>query len=201
MMKNSDEAVERVLAGLRDADAPVGMERRILEKMRTSGRRERLVIASHLVGIWTRATAVAGVIVVASVMCWTAFREHRPGHDNMGSKRQIIPTNLPDPETQTAAARAQQSLPKRPVVRRKSVRRVGVAREGESAALHVMHAASYPAPEAPLTKEERLLIRMAHRADPAEMAALNPFLWAVRDAKEKAEVRRFFESRTTGDDK
>ncbi len=30
-MKNSDEAIERVLAGLRDVEAPAGMERRILD--------------------------------------------------------------------------------------------------------------------------------------------------------------------------
>ena len=40
-MKNSEEAMEKVLAGLRDAEAPAGMERRILsaledqESMRT----------------------------------------------------------------------------------------------------------------------------------------------------------------------
>ena len=33
-MKNSDEAIERVLAGLRDAESPEGMERRILDAMR-----------------------------------------------------------------------------------------------------------------------------------------------------------------------
>ena len=32
-MKRPDEAMERVLAGLRDAEAPVGMERRILERL------------------------------------------------------------------------------------------------------------------------------------------------------------------------
>ena len=32
-MKNSEEAIEKVLAGLRDAEAPAGMERRILSAL------------------------------------------------------------------------------------------------------------------------------------------------------------------------
>jgi len=42
-MKNSQDAIEKVLAGLRDADAPAGMERRILEEVesRASARSRR----------------------------------------------------------------------------------------------------------------------------------------------------------------
>ena len=32
-MKNADDAIEQVMAGLRDVDAPAGMERRILAAM------------------------------------------------------------------------------------------------------------------------------------------------------------------------
>jgi hypothetical protein len=33
------------------------------------------------------------------------------------------------------------------------------------------------------------------------MVALDPSLWAARDEAEKAEVKKFFEPSTTGDDK
>ena len=62
-----------------------------------------------------------------------------------------------------------------------------------------MRAASYPAPPAPLTQEEKLLLRIAHKGDPQELALLNPVLRAARDAEEKAEVERFFTPPTTGD--
>lgn len=60
-------------------------------------------------------------------------------------------------------------------------------------ALSEMRAPSQPAPEMPLTNQERLLRRIAHRGDPVELAELDP---AVRDAdttKEKAEFQAFFE--------
>ena len=34
--------------------------------------------------------------------------------------------------------------------------------------------ASFPAPPLPLTEQERLLLRLAHRGDPENMAILNP---------------------------
>ncbi len=40
-MKNPDEAIERVLAGLRDAESPEGMERRILDAMQHGASEKR----------------------------------------------------------------------------------------------------------------------------------------------------------------
>jgi hypothetical protein len=207
-MMNSDEAIERILAALRDTEAPAGMERRILESIRDVVPRRsgwRPMMPSWLVGMRTWAIAVAGVAVVSSIVCWTAFREYRPGHDSIGSKSQIVPANLTAPEVRVAAANAQTRLPGSPVVRgrgKTNTRRAAFVREDEpTAAQHEMRAANHPAPEAPLTEEEKLLLRIAHRGDPAEMAMLNPLLWSVRDAEEKAEVQRFFESSTTGDDR
>jgi hypothetical protein len=206
-MENSDEAIERVLAGLRDAEAPAGIERRILEAVRDSAPRRRgwrLAMPRRLVGMRPYAIAVAGVVVVSSMVCWTALRDHRAGNGSTGSKSRLVPANPSDPEVRVAAARAQQPWPERPVVRRRektNARRAGFVRDDESAALHEMRAGNRPTPEAPLTEEEKLLLRIAHRGDPVEMAALNPLLWAVRDAEEKAEVKRFFEPSTTGDDK
>ena len=59
-----------------------------------------------------------------------------------------------------------------------------------------MRAASQPAPPLPLTAQERLLLRIAHRGDPVEMAMLDPVLRDVDDAKERAEYLKFFEQST-----
>jgi hypothetical protein len=74
-------------------------------------------------------------------------------------------------------------------------------REGDLvSALHEISAADHPAPEAQLTKEEKLLLRIAHRGDPVEMGDPNSFALGRGGRGEKAEVQRFFES-TTGDRK
>jgi hypothetical protein len=207
-MKNSDEAVERVLAGLRETETPAGMERRILESVRDIAPRRswwRPMMPLLLMERRRWAVAVAGVIVVSSMACWTVLREQRPGRENARTKRQVAPGSSTSPEVQVAAAKMQQPLAERPAVRwkgKRNERRVrGVREDGSAVALHERSMANLPAPEAPLTAEEKLLLRMAHRHDPVEMAAMNPLLWAARDAEEKSEVQRFFEPSTTGDNK
>jgi hypothetical protein len=207
-MKNSDEAVERVLAGLRETEAPAGMERRILESVRDIVPKRswwRPMMPLLLTERRRWAVVVAGVIVVSSMACWTVLREQRPGRESTRSKRQVAPGSSTSPEVQVAAAGVQQPLVEGPVVRRKGktneLRVRGVREDGSAVGLHERSMANHPAPEAPLTAEEKLLLRMAHRRDPVEMAALNPLLRAARDAEEKAEVQRFFEPPTTGENK
>jgi hypothetical protein len=60
-----------------------------------------------------------------------------------------------------------------------------------------MLAASHPAPPMPLTEQERLLLRIAHRGDPVELAMLDPMRRAARDVEEQTEFQRFFKPRTT----
>ena len=55
-----------------------------------------------------------------------------------------------------------------------------------------MQAASFPAPPMPLTAQERLLLRLAHKVDPVEMATLDPKFRAMQEAEEKAAFQRFF---------
>ena len=62
----------------------------------------------------------------------------------------------------------------------------------DSVAMSEMRAASFPAPPMPLTEQERLLLRMAHKNDPVELAMLDPKLRELQDAQEKAEFQMFF---------
>jgi hypothetical protein len=217
-MKNSDEMIERVLAGLRDADAPDGMERRILDELE-----ERAAARSRQGWRWMRpmwlvaptrpvaaravacGVAVAGLLVVLAV---PAVR--RLGHaplSKLQSKASTSPTNTSPTERVAVALNAAAvnnvgaSAPGHGVrsietanAQKASLVRALVRGNGsnDSAAANDMQAASFPAPPMPLTEQERLLLRIAHRGDPVELALLSPRLRAVEDAEEKAEFQRFF---------
>ena len=74
---------------------------------------------------------------------------------------------------------------------------MGSVREDGSLALREMRAASRPAPPLPLTKEEKLLLRVARTAGPEELAMLNPDERARREAESEAEFQQFFGQSTT----
>jgi hypothetical protein len=52
--------------------------------------------------------------------------------------------------------------------------------------------ASYPAPALPLTEQERLLLRLAHRHDVRSVAILNPDLQAAASAEAAKQFQDFF---------
>jgi hypothetical protein len=52
--------------------------------------------------------------------------------------------------------------------------------------------ASYPAPPLPLTEQERLLLRLAHRGDVQSDAMLNPDLQAAASAEAAKQFQQFF---------
>jgi hypothetical protein len=70
-MKNSEEAIERVLAGLRDADAPAGMERRILEVLDDRAATRTRSGWRRLRPIWL--VAPARPFAVGSLVCGVAL--------------------------------------------------------------------------------------------------------------------------------
>jgi hypothetical protein len=63
----------------------------------------------------------------------------------------------------------------------------------DALALEQMRAASQPAPPLPLTKQERLLLHVAHEGALEELAILDPAKRAAQDKEERAAVERFFE--------
>ena len=223
-MKNSEEAIEKVLAGLRDADAPVGMERHILEALENpASARSRsgwrglrpmwLVAPVHPVAMGSLACGVALAGIFAVALAIPAIR--RLGHTPVQSKMNSAPAGtLP---LATSEAVAKNSRAPLPAIRARSAgetNAVGKANartreavpnsdrdssgDGDSVALSEMLAPSHPAPPMPLTEQERLLLRIAHRGDPVEMAMLDPMVRATRDAEEQTEFQRFFGQATNG---
>ena len=204
-MKNSDEAIDTVLAGLRDAEAPEGMERRILDALENGAAVRAESVWHRLLPLWlltpTGATtrvlvcgaALAGVVVV--VFATSAIRH--AGDVAVRSKKEVAPAKVL-PAVVDAPLVAVSSSPheKRAGLRvRTSVgetRSVRTVDSEDSVALSEMRAASFPAPPMPLTEQEKLLLRIAHRGDPVEMAMLDPNQRSVQEMKEKAEYQSFF---------
>jgi hypothetical protein len=213
MMKDPEEAIEKVLEGLRSTSAPVGMDRRIMDALeaRTSARSRWGWHGWTLASVHPGATgfmkwSVGLAVVCAVVLTVTADRWLK--HVDSSSKRIASSVATLPVVTSGAATNSSQVTLLRPGVRRMKasnrerevrVGEAGVADDSDSLALEEMRAASHPPPPMPLTDQEKLLLRIARKGDPVEVAELNPIVRAARYEEEKAEVQRFFRSTTQGD--
>jgi hypothetical protein len=207
-MKNADDAIERVLTGLRDMDAPAGMERRILAAMEDRALSSAPGAAGRwplwLVGVTRPAVvryvvmgcAAAGVIVLALAIPGKSRQQQTPLKATMGS----VATGQRVPVVDEAVIGSQQPVSTARLARAARVANVpeGPAFSGnedgdmDAVAMSETRAASFPAPPMPLTEQERLLLRMLHRGEPVELAMLDPKMEALRDAEEKEEFQAFF---------
>jgi hypothetical protein len=206
-MKNSEEAIDKVLAGLQEVETPVGLEQRILSGLEARALKQAESGWRRFAPGWRGALVCyaacgvlsAGVLIVALAV--PAIR--RIGHVFEGAKMDV-PSEVPFETGSDVAARQNGNASLAASNRStKTAPTVGsglmlVAESGvgsgaeESLAMSEMQAASFPAPPMPLTEQERLLLRMVHRTDPVELAMLDPKLEAIRDAEEKAEFQSFF---------
>jgi hypothetical protein len=204
-MKNSDEAIEKVLAGLRDVATPAGMERRILD-----GLEERAAARSGVSLRWFRAVwfgvpvsyavcgVAAGVILFALAVPAVRRFGQGPVQSRIGAAALKSVPGIPS----VVAIKDMEPVLRVPGMRfAKSADAAGgqfvraadaAGGSEEDVAESEMRAASFPAPPMPLTEQERLLLRLAHRNDPVELAMLDPKLRELQDAQEKAEFQRFF---------
>lgn len=206
-MRRSEEAMDKVLAGLREAEAPAGMEQRILDAL------ERRPLAQPAARWWTMtpvwglaaACLVCGVVLGAVAVTWMTPKIHDV-HESRAvpalPKSPSVPAvgaALVDAETLEKSARVSQDEPNVRVVKGASPRKAVVADAEDSEAVEEMRAASRPAPPMPLTEQEKMLVRIAKRNGEAEAAELNPTARAKKEADELAEFQNFFEPPTTGD--
>ena len=207
-MRNSDEAIERVLAGLRDVDAPAGMGRRILDGLEERTAQTR--VRSRWFGEDLRwgalsyvacGVALAGILVV--VLAVPAIR--RFGHAPAQTKIDVAPVKAMPAASSVVAAVVPEGAMRGQRVDARGAGMIRVAGgiadsaatdSEDSVAMSEMTAGSFPAPPMPLTEQEKLLLKMVHRTDPVELAILDPRLEALRDAEEKAEFQRFFSKPT-----
>lgn len=206
--KDSGEAIEKVLAGLRDVEAPAGMERRILDGLDGHARKRS--------ASWRWQGAVMRGIPVSYVACGAALAVfvlalavpamRRFGHTPAQPKMAAVPAGSTPATRSVVAATDADSAPREPKVhlasapdasRAAMVRVTGsvgdsAADPEDSVAMSEMRAASFPAPPMPLTEQERLFLRITRSGETVELAVLDPHLRELEDRKEKAEFQRFF---------
>lgn len=174
-MKNADPTIERLLAALRDAEPSAGIEGRILQAMEA---REAQASTPFWHGLRPVATSLASALVMIGLLI-VAIHQHRRLPSETTSHRSppaVQRTTQPQVVAQQASI-----APRRPGSHRHPL-----------SAVPETQVASFPAPPLPLTEQERLLLRLAHRRDPQDAAMLNPVAQAAQSAKATEQFQQFF---------
>jgi hypothetical protein len=195
------DTVDRVLACLRDIEAPAGMDRRILaalhERAETNTSTERSSITSPL--LWLAATAAT---IVAVTLWWRTPSHPTP---DLAIHTQTTTT------LSTAQKAADPSMARSEIICQSNkagcpihdAKRHGWdhSSEARTAAqepaplatpLPDTVAASHPAPPLPLTQQEQLLLRIVHKGDPIELASLNNDFRDRQPLRDAEDFQRFF---------
>jgi len=192
-MKNSEDAVERVLAGLREAEARQGMEGRILAAVET---RAAEPAAMRPRWAWPVVSAGMAALIFAGVIATV----HRYDNSPTQARHSLMtsPRTLPEPGLQTASQQPAQPVrrPAKPITAPRHSEEIDPA---DALLYSEMRASSHPAPEAPLTNDEKLLLRAVQAGDPQVMAMLNPELRAKQEAESEAEFQAFVGQSGKGD--
>ena len=212
---NSNDAVDRVLTGLRDIEAPEGMDHRILRAMHAhaaTNSEPRRVASLLTPKFWLAATASAAII--ATAIWWSASTRLRPAHNLATETSTIAKPDAAKPGTAEAtpvpAPSPLASTAREPVISTKAAEphrgeiRFSTSAAADPAPLDAAHspaagsarpdtlAASHPAPPLPLTEQERLLLRILHKGDPVELASLNNDFRGRQVVEDTAAFQRFF---------
>lgn len=189
-MNNSDEAVDKVLQGLRNAEAPTGMDQRILKRI--DGHAAMLEERGRPARPWSKqAFALCGIAAVVVVWLTSALTF---GRDPTVDRFPIDKGTL----TRSASLHAQDARNDRASSHPKPAR-TSVRHLEPHLAVSVTKVASFPAPPMPLTEQERLLLSIVHKGDPEQVAMLHPRILDPQTAKEKTDFQEFFDETPKGD--
>jgi hypothetical protein len=175
-MKDPDRTIENLLAGLRDAEPSPGMHHRILDAMAagqaTAHRSRRLLYPAI-------AMSLACTLAIA---IWVQHHRHIPA--NLRS----YTTTVDAPRTKPAQTVANKT-PREP---RRPASRVLLRPTHTSEVSYAKESPGFPAPPLPLTEQEKLLLRLAHRNDAQDMTLLNRDVQAQQSAKATQQFQEFF---------
>ena len=151
-----------------------------------------LFTGSALAGAWWRG-AVSGAMVAMLVVGAVVFAGHAMRREPVA--RDQVATHAPaTAPTLTSAESAPATVDRRKPCASSGVMRVAsvVPSHRNETATYESVAPSSPAPELPLTTQERQLVRLARTADPKQLDTLNPDTQAKLQAQDAAEFEKFF---------
>ncbi len=199
-MKQADEAIDRVLTGLRESEAPAGLEGRILQAMRA--RVAMNSVENQPWWTWPRLAGcgalLAGLLVLVAVS--VPHRVHRVAPEPVVA-RHVEPA--PAVIAEKAAAVGQARVP--PRVTKPLLVRVEAAsgRKGapdsnsaeDALAREEMLAPSHPAPPLPMTAQEKLFRQAVIEEHFDQLAMLNPEEREKANTKADDEFGNFFGTR------
>ena len=196
-----DHEIDRLLAGLRQVQPPAGMDHRILDTLRDTGAHAPQHSAStrlFALPIW--ASALPAIVLVAA-FAWNTLATHPaaiPRHSAWPSTAPVLHADVPAIPIPASGPTPQRTLSKasQPRTRSAKAQPSKSLRAEDELALREMRASSHPAPPLPLTKQERLLLRMARRRDPDQIALLDPEARERQLAAGRKDVQDFFEPTT-----
>jgi hypothetical protein len=175
-MKDPDRTIENLLAGLRDAEPSPGMHPRILDAM----------AAGPATAYRSRPRLQPAIAIsLACALAITIWVQH---HRHIPANLKSYTTNVDVPRTkppQTAADRT----PREP---RRSRSRVLLRPTLASEVSYAEESPGFPAPALPLTEQEKLLLRLAHRHDAQDVTLLNRDAQAQQSAKTTQQFQQFF---------
>jgi hypothetical protein len=185
-MRDADETVKVLMAGFRDAEPPTGMQSRIFEALEL-----RATVSPGLFKSRRLHPSVAVAFVCAAVLTAAlavAICIYQPWHRSANATSQVAHGDARQgARPETIAVKTTAGL------RRKASRGSATRpRETELAVAGETQTASHPAPPLPLTDQERLLLRLAHRHDVQSVAILNPGLQAAQSAEAAEQFQTFF---------
>ena len=206
-MKTSEEIIHQALTGLRDTQAPTGLEDRVLQALQDRASSTSVWRwwrpLERTTRSWAWGVAVAGVAV--AFLSLTVSSAHRRGHGTADSKRQPISEKAQPMSAQNAVAvehvpvSTPHGMSTKRVAARREAQKVQSLSGEDAIALSEMRAPSHPAPKMPLTEQEKLMLRIVRGGDPVELAELDPRVRDAQYAQQKAEFKNFFEPPRTGD--
>lgn len=190
-----DALLDQALAGYTPAEPRAGFEERL--HARLAGAVPVEVRGLRAMTRW----AWAACALLAVSLAIVAIHPHRQARTE--AKLKPAPVARPGPADAALGAQAEATSPIHPALRAAAVRparRAAPANTADEAGLSEIHAPSRPAPQAPLTAEEKLLLRVVHRCDPGQLAMLNPEVRASRAAESDKEFQNFVDQSGSGNE-
>jgi len=201
-------AVDKVLAALRNAEAPAGMEDRILRTLEARRPSRGSIFPLSFpkgIGVFSPSRSrlksapayITASLALASLLIAVSFIQ--------STRRGVTPTPLQTVASPTAPRfpnasggldrQSPNHLPSRPIHGAKpaSVSLAQPVSDEDALALSEMLAPSKPAPPLPLTRQEKMLAEVVHRGEPEEMNSLRPEVRARQMELSKTEFHDFFE--------